>query len=364
MRYGEGLLAEIRQRTDLVALVGRRVKLVRKPQVNAVLSERQKLRPFQRSLLSVVQKAEAATAGRFFGGLPSGLRDLDSRLGGFRRSELILLAGQSGMGATSLALTIVANALRTTRGVASLTDKADTTTPAIALFSFDMSSEQLARRILSSDTGIPLWKITNGKFSEEEWEKFVLALQEYSAVPLLVAEGPMSVEQLCSQAAEMKKGADLKCVVVDGLQRLAAWTVDSSSMSNCERVVRRLKVLASELSVPVLVTSSLPVHSRDRKSPEPRMSDLSEYGAVERFSDVVLLLYREFHRLKDIEPEVGTVEHVRWIEKLDRSYQRADIFIGKNRSESTVTIDFFFDDALGLFQDLTVLTPSVSSSGD
>jgi replicative DNA helicase len=285
-------------------------------------------------------------------------------LGGFRKSDLILIAGRPEMGATSLALNVVANTLRVRRAVIALKDEESAALPTIAMFSFDMSNEQVARRMLSADTAIPLWKISSGKFSESEWEKFVLAMQDYSSVPLLVAEGPMSIDQLCSEATNMKAKADLRCVVVDGLQRLTAWSSEGGEIANCDRIVRRLKMLASELSLPVIVTSSLPASVESRRPPEPKLADLSEYGAIERFSDVVLLLYREFHYLRENEPDLGTVDHAKWMEKAERAYAKAEILVGKNRNGSTARVSLVFDESVGVFQDLAAVEPQFEESED
>ena len=184
-------------------------------------------------------------------------------------------------------------------------------------FSLEMAAQQLSARILSEQTEIEMWKIRNGKFSESEWEKFVLTMQDLSTLPLYIDDtGGISIAQIAARARRMKREKNIGLIIIDYLQLVEPSRRQDNRVQEITEVTKGLKALAKELNVPILALSQLSrgVDSRDDK--RPVLSDLRESGSIEQDADVVMFVYREEYYLKSREPDPGTPEHAKWMEKL------------------------------------------------
>ena len=308
---------------------------------------------FAESLRRTVALAEKAQArGGRISGLITGFSDIDSLLGGLQPSDLIILAGRPGMGKSSLATNM---AFHTARAyVQDVEAGAEVPRGApVLLFSLEMAAQQLSARILSEQTEIEMWKIRNGKFSEHEWEKFVLTMQDLSSLPLYIDDtGGISIAQIAARARRMKREKNIGCVMIDHIQLVAGSGRPENRVQEITEISKSLKVLAKELDVPVVALSQLSrgVDARDDK--RPVLSDLRESGSIEQDADVVMFIYREEYYLKSREPDPGTPDHAKWLEKCERAHRRAELLVEKHRHGATNKIELFFDDRFTRFSNL------------
>lgn len=308
---------------------------------------------FAESLRRTVELAERAQArGGRISGLITGFSDIDSLLGGLQPSDLIIVAGRPGMGKSSLATNMAFHAARAF--VQDTEAGADVPRGApVLLFSLEMAAQQLAARILSEQTEIEMWKIRNGKFSEHEWEKFVLAMQDLSTLPLYIDDtGGISIAQIAARARRLKREKNIGCIMIDHIQLVAGSGRPENRVQEITEISKALKVLAKDLDVPVVALSQLSrgVDSRDDK--RPVLSDLRESGSIEQDADVVMFIYREEYYLKSREPDPGSADHGKWLEKCERAHRRAEILVEKHRHGATNKIELFFDDRFTRFSNL------------
>ena len=295
---------------------------------------------------------QAQLRGGRISGVSSGFTDIDSLLGGLQPSDLIIVAGRPGMGKTSLATNIAFHAARYYTQDKEAGVEVSKGAP-VLFFSLEMAAQQLSARILSEQSEIEMWKIRNGKFSESEWEKFVLTMQDLSTLPLYIDDtGGISVAQIAARARRLKREKNIGLVIIDHLQLVASSRRAENRVQEITEISKGLKVLAKELDVPVIALSQLSrgVDSRDDK--RPVLSDLRESGSIEQDADVVMFVYREEYYLKSREPEAGSPEHGKWMEKMERVHRRAELLVEKHRHGATNKIDLFFDDRFTRFSDL------------
>ncbi|HWD27314.1 MAG TPA: replicative DNA helicase, partial [Rhizomicrobium sp.] len=308
---------------------------------------------FAESLRRTVELAEKAQQrGGRISGLVTGFTDIDSLLGGLQPSDLIILAGRPGMGKTSLATNM---AFYTARAYTQdIESGAEVPRGApVLFFSLEMAAQQLSARILSEACEIEMWKIRNGRFTEDEWEKFVLSMQELSTLPLYIDDtGGISVAQIAARARRLKREKGIGCVMIDHIQLVAGSGRTENRVQELTEISKSLKVLAKELDCPVVALSQLSraVDARDDK--RPVLSDLRESGSIEQDADVVMFVYREEYYLKTREPDPGSPDHAKWMEKLDRATNRAEVIVEKHRHGATNKIDLQFDARYTRFSNL------------
>ena len=308
---------------------------------------------FAEALQRTVELAEKAQArGGRISGLITGFSDIDSLLGGLQPSDLIIVAGRPGMGKTSLATNIAFHTCRAY--VQDMESGADVPRGApVLFFSLEMAAQQLSARILSEQAEIEVWKIRNGKFNESEWEKFVLTMQDLSALPLYIDDtGGISIAQIAARARRLKREKNIGLIIIDYLQLVEPSRRHDNRVQEITEVTKGLKTLAKELNIPVLALSQLSrgVDARDDK--RPVLSDLRESGSIEQDADVVMFVFREEYYLKSREPEAGTPEHAKWMDKLDKATNRAEVLVEKHRHGATRSIDLVFEGNFTRFSNL------------
>jgi replicative DNA helicase len=299
---------------------------------------------FHQALTLTVQAAERAAArGGRISGVTSGFTDIDNLLGGLQPSDLLILAGRPGMGKTALGTNMAFHAAQ--QYMRDLEANAEYPSGApVLFFSLEMAAQQLSARILSEQAELEVWKIRNGRFAESEWEKFVLTMQELSSLPLYIDDtGGISIAQIAARARRLKREKNIGLIIIDYLQLVEPSRRHDNRVQEITEVTKGLKTLAKELNVPVLALSQLSrgVDARDDK--RPVLSDLRESGSIEQDADVVMFVYREEYYLKSREPEAGTPEHAKWMEKLDRATNRAEVLVEKHRHGATRNIDLVFE---------------------
>jgi len=278
-------------------------------------------------------------------GVPTGLTDLDYRLGGFHKSDLLIIAGRPSMGKTALATNIAFNAAKKIQN--------DGRKSTIAFFSLEMSSEQLSTRILAEQSRIKSNDIRTGKISEEQFDKFIETSKNISELPLYVDETPaISIAALSNRARRIKRLYGLDMVVVDYIQLMKASNFKEGRVQEISEITQGLKALAKELSVPVLALSQLSRAVEHRDDKKPQLSDLRESGSIEQDADVVMFVYREAYYLQGKEPRPATVEHAEWQAKMNDISHLAEIIIGKQRHGPTGNVMLEFEAMFTKFKDL------------
>ncbi len=283
-------------------------------------------------------------------GVPTGLTDLDEKLGGLHKSDLVILAGRPGMGKTALATNIAYHAAQ---NLNSRQEKSS-----VAFFSLEMSSEQLSTRILSEQARIKSDDIRRGKVTEDEINRYIETSRNIYDLPLYIDETPaIAISTLCNRARRIKRLFGLSLIVVDYIQLMRAPSNLSNRNDNrvqeVSEITQGLKALAKELKVPVLALSQLSraVESRDDK--KPQLSDLRESGSIEQDADVVMFVYREAYYLENKQPKLGSIEHAEWQSKMNDVNGLADIILGKQRHGPTGTIKVEFEGIYTKFKDLS-----------
>ena len=282
-------------------------------------------------------------------GVPTGLTDLDEKLGGLHKSDLVILAGRPGMGKTALATNIAYHAAQ------NLMTKQEKSS--IAFFSLEMSSEQLSTRILSEQARIKSDDIRRGKVTESEINRYIETSRNIYNLPLYIDETPaITISTLSNRARRIKRLFGLSLIVVDYIQLMRAPSSKNridNRVQEVSEITQGLKALAKELKVPVLALSQLSraVESRDDK--KPLLSDLRESGSIEQDADVVMFVYREAYYLENKQPKLGSIEHAEWQSKMNDVNGLADIILGKQRHGPTGTVKVEFEGIYTKFKDLS-----------
>ena len=278
-------------------------------------------------------------------GVPTGLSELDDRLGGMHKSDLLIIAGRPSMGKTALATNIAFNAAKKIQE--------DGRKSTIAFFSLEMSSEQLSTRILAEQSRIKSNDIRRGRISEEQFDKFIETSKDISELPLYIDETPaISIAALSNRARRIKRLYGLDMVVVDYIQLMRAANFKEGRVQEISEITQGLKALAKELSVPVLALSQLSRAVEQRDDKKPQLSDLRESGSIEQDADVVMFVFREAYYIERKEPQPNTVEHAEWQSKMNDVANRAEIIIGKQRHGPTGNVFLEFEAMFTRFKDI------------
>ena len=279
-------------------------------------------------------------------GVPTGLRDLDDRLGGLHQSDLIIIAGRPSMGKTALATTIAFNAAQ------KLQDSGKKSS--IAFFSLEMSSEQLSTRILAEQSRIKSNDIRRGRISDDQFDKFIETSKNISELPLYIDETPaISIAAMSNRARRIKRLFGLEMIVVDYIQLMkGTFNNKDGRVQEISEITQGLKAIAKELSIPVVALSQLSRAVEQRDDKKPMLSDLRESGSIEQDADVVMFVYRESYYLKTKEPRPATVEHAEWQVKMNEVSHLAELIIGKQRHGPTGNISLEFEEMFTKFKDL------------
>ena len=278
-------------------------------------------------------------------GVPTGLRDLDDRLGGLHQTDLVIIAGRPSMGKTALATNIAFNAAQKIQKSGKKSS--------IAFFSLEMSSEQLSTRILAEQSRIKSNDIRRGKISEEQFDKFIETSKNISELPLYIDETPaISIAAISNRARRIKRLYGLDMIVVDYIQLMRGYSnIKEGRVQEISEITQGLKAIAKELSVPVLALSQLSRAVEQRDDKKPQLSDLRESGSIEQDADVVMFVYREAYYLERKEPRPATVEYAEWQAKMGEVSNLAEIIIGKQRHGPTGKVMLEFEDMFTKFKD-------------
>lgn len=273
-------------------------------------------------------------------GVPTGLRDLDVRLGGFQPSELIILGGRPSMGKTALATTIAFNA--SAQGP-------------VLFVSLEMPSEQLGQRILSERSSVPLKTIRRGLATDADLDVMARESIGISQRPLFIEDGSgLTIAQIRSRARRVQSRSGLSLIVVDYLQLVGAGDrYRGNKVAEVSEVSAALKGLAKELRVPVIALSQLSRAVEQRDDKRPTLADLRESGAIEQDADVVLFVYRDEYYVQRSEPsQADQKKYQEWLDRFTAVRGKAEIICAKARNGETWHHDFHFRGDLCRFSDL------------
>ena len=303
---------------------------------------------FKKAIDKTIEMATLAMkSDRGIMGVPTGLTDLDQKLGGLHKSDLIILAGRPSMGKTALATNIAYNAAQ---NILSRQEKSS-----VAFFSLEMSSEQLSTRILSEQARIKSDSIRQGNVTEEEINRYIETSRNIYNLPLFIDETPaITIATLSNRARRIKRLNGLSLIVVDYIQLMrSSSNKNDGRVQEISEITQGLKAIAKELSVPVLALSQLSRAVEQRDDKQPQLADLRESGSIEQDADVVMFVYREAYYLERKQPKLGSIEHAEWQSKMNDVNGLADIILGKQRHGPTGTIKVEFEGIYTKFKDLS-----------
>ncbi len=291
-------------------------------------------------------------------GVTSGFKKMDECLGGFHPSDLIILAGRPSMGKTALATNLAFNAALATL------DKQEGAP--VAFFSLEMSSEQLANRILGQEAGLSSDLIRRGDIGKSDFPRLVEVSNRLNSLPFFIDDTPaLSVPALRTRARRLKRQEGLGMIVIDYLQLLSSPGKKSSEnrVQELSEITRNLKALAKELNVPVIALSQLSRAVEQRDDKRPQLSDLRESGSIEQDADVVMFVYRDEYYLARKQPTGSDEKVAEWQNALNAVTNIAEVIIAKQRHGPIGIIKLHFEGRLTKFSDLADPAHSAVSYG-
>ncbi len=298
-------------------------------------------------------------------GVPTGFKDLDKKLGGLHKSDLIIIAGRPSMGKTALGTNIAFNCAikyqeeKDEFGNLNIIDGGK-----VAFFSLEMSSEQLATRILAEQTRISGDKMRKAEFNRNDFSKIAKTSSELDKLNLIIDDNPiLTIPALRARARRLKRLHNIDLIIIDYLQLMSSSSIrkNDGRVQEISEITRGLKSIAKELNIPIIALSQLSRQVEQREDKRPQLSDLRESGTIEQDSDVVMFIYRESYYLERMEPikkpeedDIKYNERVsRWQQLNDESYNKAEIIIAKQRHGPIGSIKMHFDANYTKFSDLT-----------
>ena len=298
-------------------------------------------------------------------GVPTGFKDLDNKLGGLHKSDLIIIAGRPSMGKTALGTNIAFNcAIKYQEEKDEFDNKKIIDGGKVAFFSLEMSSEQLATRILAEQTKISGDKMRKAELSKNDFNKIAKTSSELENLHLIIDDNPvLTIPTLRARARRLKRLHDINLIIIDYLQLMSSASNNRNDgrVQEISEITRGLKSIAKELNIPIIALSQLSRQVEQREDKRPQLSDLRESGTIEQDSDVVMFIYRESYYLERLEPirrseedDMKYNERVsRWQQLTNDNYNKAEIIIAKQRHGPIGSIKMHFDANYTKFSDLT-----------
>jgi len=311
-------------------------------------------------IISEAYKREGKIAG-----VPTGFKDLDKKLGGLHKSDLIIIAGRPSMGKTALGTNIAFNcAIKYLEEKDEFQNKKIVDGGKVAFFSLEMSSEQLATRILAEQTKISGDKMRKAELNKQDFNKIAKTSSELENLNLIIDDNPvLTIPTLRARARRLKRLHDINLIIIDYLQLMSSSSNNRNDgrVQEISEITRGLKSIAKELNIPIIALSQLSRQVEQREDKRPQLSDLRESGTIEQDSDVVMFIYRESYYLERLEPirkseedDMKYNERVsRWQQLTNENYNKAEIIIAKQRHGPIGSIKMHFDANYTKFSDLT-----------
>lgn len=280
-------------------------------------------------------------------GVSTGLTDLDRMLGGLHKSDLLILAGRPSMGKTSLATNVAFNVAKAYReGQKEDGTQGTVDGGVVGFFSLEMSSAQLAQRILSEAAEIPSELIRKGDLSEQEFQRYLKAAGDLERCPLYIDDTPaLPIAQVAARARRLKRsprGLDL--LIIDYLQLLKGSGKSDNRVNEVSEITQGLKAIAKELDIPVIALSQLSRQVESREDKRPQLSDLRESGSIEQDADVVMFVYRgEYYKEREKPGEENLEAMTKWQQEMEHLHGKAEVIIGKQRHGPVGSLELSFE---------------------
>jgi replicative DNA helicase len=320
--------------------------------------------PFEKALIEAINGAERAfQRSGHVSGLATGLRDLDKKLGGLHASDLIIAAGRPGMGKSALATKIACGAAKSLLAEARQQDPNAAPKGSVAIFSLEMSAEQLATRLLAEESRISGDRIRRGDIGQKEFDRFVQVSREIGSLPIHIDDTPaITMSALRTRCRRLQRTKGLSLVIIDYLQlmRPGSGRPMESRVLEVSQITQGLKAIAKELQIPVLALAQLSRAVESREDKRPLLSDLRESGSIEQDADVVMFIYRDEYYLAQRAPKQIAFDndekfhsaHEKWQRDMELVHNKAELLIEKQRHGPTGKIDLFFEGEFTRFADI------------
>ncbi len=322
---------------------------------------------FETALGEAIESAESAFkhAGGV-SGITTGLRDVDAKTGGLHNSDLVVLAGRPGMGKSALATKFAFSAAKSLREAAGKAASEAEARGSVALFSLEMSAEQLATRLLSEEARVSGERIRRGDISQKDFDRFVAVSRDLASLPLHIDDTPaITLSAMRTRCRRLARTRGLSLIVVDYLQlmRPSAGTRPENRVLEISQITQGLKAMAKELNVPMLALSQLSRAVESREDKRPQLSDLRESGSIEQDADIVMFIYRDEYYEQNRAPKEAAFDRDdkfheamdKWQANMERMHNRAELLIEKNRHGATGKIDLYFEGEFTRFADLDLI---------
>ncbi len=277
-------------------------------------------------------------------GISTGFLDLDKLLCGMQNSDLLILAGRPSMGKTALAVNLALNSCLYLHQKHA--NDQDIIRPSVGFFSLEMSSEQLATRMMSVSSEINASKLRSGQITENDFVKIVKASKDLAELSFFIDDTPsISISALRTRARRMKRRHNLSLLVIDYLQliRGSSKSSEDSRVQEISEITQGLKAIAKELNIPVIALSQLSRAVEQREDKRPLLSDLRESGSIEQDADIVMFIYRDEYYLIRKQPKENTAEHEKWQNEMNKVINTAEVIVAKQRNGPVGSAKLHFD---------------------
>ena len=288
-------------------------------------------------------------------GLSTGLIDVDKKLGGLNPSDLIIIAGRPSMGKTALATNIAFNIAKTNlKKAQDIKNSGPSLSSVVGFFSLEMSSSQLAARILSEASAVPSDQIRRGEMTEAEFRRFVEAAQQLENCTLYIDDSAaLPISTLTARARRLKRTYGLDVLIVDYLQLVRPASSKDNRVNEISEITQGLKAIAKELNIPVIALSQLSRQVESRDDKRPQLSDLRESGSIEQDADVVMFVYRaEYYKEREKPGENDIEATLKWQDEMSQLHGKAELIIGKQRHGPIGSIELSFESQFTRFGNL------------
>jgi replicative DNA helicase len=310
--------------------------------------------PLKQSLADAIERADAAyKSSSRVTGIETGLSDLDTILGGLQNSDLLILAARPSMGKTALAVSM---ALGACKHLKNHHNDPSVLAPSVGFFSLEMSSEQLAMRMMAMEASVNSSDIRKGRLDEQSFAKLVEANERIHNLAFFIDDTPaLSIQALRTRARKLKRRHNLGCLVVDYLQlvRGSSKMSESNRVQEISEITQGLKAIAKELNIPVIALSQLSRAVEQREDKRPQLSDLRESGSIEQDADIVMFIFREEYYLSRKEPSIDKQdEHQKWQMDMEKVSNIAEVMIAKQRNGAIGNVRLRFDNRTTGFSNL------------
>jgi replicative DNA helicase len=297
--------------------------------------------------------AKAMKRDSHISGVPTDFIDLDKILGGLQKSDLLILAGRPSMGKTGLATNIAYNAAKKLSKTHTKNQE-ENKLEGIGLFSLEMSSDQLAGRMLAMETGINSNSYRTGDISQENFDIIVEKANEISQLPIFIDDTPaLSISAVRTRVRRMIRKHNISLLIVDYLQLLHGTGLHSQQnrVQEISEITQGLKAIAKEFNIPVLALSQLSRAVEAREDKRPMLQDLRESGSIEQDADVVMFIYREEYYEERKKPQEGDPKLEIWAANMDRIRNKTEVIIAKHRNGAIGTVKLHFNSNITKFTD-------------